>query len=162
MSGVPNDEELLVSHPDATWLPHGGRADVVLVGTDAVLPTPTCLVRVLATRDGKVFTVPRADGKGLDIPTLPVGEGGAVSSLQALMVGVLGGAHPTVLLGYVRNVVPGAPDDYPWPSPDAHFAVWHCAVPVDCEPRGVWLDAYEAESQLRDRHWWPLAAHVPG
>lgn len=157
---MPEEDELLVSVADAAWLPEGGRADVVLAGPDAVPPDPTCLVRVLASRDGKVFTVPRADGKGLDLPTLPVGDGTAHGCLQALMAQVVGSAHPAVLLGYVRNVVPDAPADYPWPSPEAHFAVWHCAVPAACEPRGTWLDAAEAESQLGERHWWPLAAHV--
>ena len=159
---MADHEELLARHHEAAWLPPGGRADVVLVGKDAAVPAPTCVVRVLATRDGDVFTVPRTDGKGLDIPTAPVAEAGAVGSLQALMLGVFGEVHPAKLLGYVRNVVPDAPDDYPWPSPDAHFAVWHCAVPADCEPRGVWLAAAEAGSHLRERHWWPLAAHVPG
>jgi hypothetical protein len=135
LAGVPNNEVLLVSHTDAGWLPDGGRADVVLAGTDAALPRPTCVVRLLATRDGKVLAVPRADGKGLDIPALSVRPSEVDDCLQALIVRVLGGVHPTMLLAYVRNVVTGAPDDYPWPSPDAHFAVWYCAVPADCESR---------------------------
>ena len=74
---------------------------------------------------------------------------------------VLGSVQPTRLVGYVRNVVPEAPDDYPWPSPCAHFAVWHCRLPEDVEPAGVWLDAASAGTEMGARHWWPLAAHVP-
>jgi hypothetical protein len=158
---MPNAERVFFSHKDAAWLPDGGRADVVLAGTDSAPPSPTCVVRLLATRDGNVFTVQRADGKGLDIPTMSVSDGAVDESLEMLMVRVLGSVQPSKLLGYVRNVVPGAPDDYPWPVPHAHFAVWHCAMPAGCDPQGVWLDSVEAERHLADRHWWPLAAHTP-
>jgi hypothetical protein len=133
---VPTSERVLVSNATPSWLPDGGRADVILGGTDSVPPSPTSLVRLLATRHGKVFTVHRADGSGLDIPSLSV-EGGAVEGcLKALMVRTFGGVHPARFLGYVRNIVSGAPNDYAWPSPHAHFAVWHCALPPDCDPRG--------------------------
>ena len=158
---MPSRERVLLSHPDAAWLPDGGRADVVLAGTGSVPPSPTCVVRLLATRDGSVLTVHRADGRGLDIPTMSVRDGAVDGCLEALMVRVIGSVQPTTLLGYVRNVVPGAPDDYPWAVPHAHFAVWHCALPADCDPQGVWLDSVEAERHLVDRHWWPLAAHAP-
>lgn len=149
-----------MSNPQPSWLPVGGRADVVLAEADAVPPRPTCLVRLLVMRERKVLAVHRADGRGLDIPTLLVEDGAVDDSLQALVVRVLGKEHPTELLGYVRNTVPGSPADYPWPSPQAHFAVWHCASPIDREIRGVWLEMSEAEALLGDRHWWPLAAHA--
>lgn len=158
---MTNAEQVLVSHPDAAWLPDGGRADVVLAVGPPAVPRPTCLVRLLATRQRQIFTTARADGGGLDIPTLPVGDRVVEDCLHALLVRVLGSMYPTTLLGYVRNVVQGTPDDYPWPSPDAYFVVWHFQLPTDFNAGGVWLDAVEAEEQLGDRHWWPLAAHVP-
>jgi hypothetical protein len=33
-------------------------------------------------------------------------------------------------------------------------------VPTPRDAPGIWLDAAEAEAELRDRHWWPLAAHA--
>ena len=156
-----NGERALVSHADAPWLPKGGRADVVLADEVAELPAPTCLVRLLATRGGRVLTVPRADGGGLDIPTRRVEASTPADCLRTLVMDVLGSVQPTRLVGYVRNVVPEAPDDYPWPSPCAHFAVWHCRLPEDVEPAGVWLDAASAGTEMGARHWWPLAAHVP-
>ena len=158
MSG---DGQVVVSHAHASWLPAGSRADVVLAARQAVAPpSPVCVVRLLATRDGRVLTAARPDGAGLDLPTLRVATGTAEGCLQALVTQTLGRAHPVTLLGYVRNVVPDAPDDYPWPSPEAHFAVWRCQVPPGVEPAGVWLDAFEAKAHLADRHWWPLAAHA--
>jgi hypothetical protein len=158
---MPNAERVLASHRDAAWLPEGGRADVVLADVDAEVPAPTCLVRLLATRDDQVLTVPRADGDGLDIPTQRVARGAHADALRTLMTRVLGGVHPSMLLGYVRNAVPEAPDDYPWPSPDAYFAVWQCRLPEELDPAGVWLDAETAATELSARHWWPLAAHLP-
>ena len=105
--------------------------------------------------------MPRADGGGLDIPTLHVTDDTAEACLQTLQLRTLGGLHPTTLLGYVRNVVHEAPRDYPWPSPDAYFVVWHCQVPQDVAVEGAWLDPAEAKAQLGGRHWWPLAAHAP-
>src|SRR5512144_81268 len=98
------------------------------------------MVRLLATRDRRVLTVARADGGGLDIPTLHVADGVAEACLQTLQLRTLGSVHPTTLLGYVRNVVHEAPDDYPWPLPDAYFVVWHCQLPADVDAEGVWLD----------------------
>lgn len=69
---MQNTDVVLFSHPDAAWLPEDGRADVVLAGAHSVPPDPTCVVRLLVTHGGKVLTVDRADGKGLDIPTMAV------------------------------------------------------------------------------------------
>lgn len=161
VGGVPNAEQVLVSYHDAAWLPEGGRADVVLAGKHDTAPSPTCLVRLLVTQRRRVLVVRRLDGMGLDIPTLRVGEANVDECLQNLMVGALGGLHPITLLGYVRNHVPAAPDDYPWPWPHAHFTVWHSELPGDLHVGGVWLNAADAEAELGNRHWWPLADHVP-
>jgi hypothetical protein len=131
---------------------------VVAVGTDGVPPEPTCLVRVLATRDGRICTLPRADGRGLDIPTrrldgLPVEE-----CLRELLRDTFGGVRPTTLLGYVRNTVAAPTEGYEWPTPEAYFAVWHCELPPDDDVTAVWLTGAEAKAELGDRHWWPLTA----
>jgi hypothetical protein len=157
---VTTSEQLLASHPDAAWLPEGGRAEVVLAGAGDEVPTPVCLVRLALTRDGRVLTVPRAGG-GLDLPTEPVHRGDHAVALATLTDRVLGGEHPTSFLGFVRNVVPDAPDDYPWPSPEAHFAVWRCRLRDGLEPSGAWLDAPSAAAELGSRHWWPLVAQLP-
>lgn len=157
---MSNAQRVLSSRSGPAWLPDGGRADVVLAGTHGVVPSPTCLVRLIATHGDVVLTVPRADGGGLDIPTRRVGDEVVADCLQALLVRVGGSLRNTSLLGYVRNRVHEAPDDYPWPSPDAYFTVWHCQMPMEANAEGTWLDAAEAEIQLSARHWWPLAAHL--
>jgi hypothetical protein len=164
---VSNPEQFVASLRDAAWLPPGGRADVVLAH-DGNVPSPTCLVRLLVTRDRQVLTQRRRDGRGRDIPTRHVGDGDPQDVLLRLMLDVLGGAHPTSLLGYVRNVVPDASEDYPWPCPEAHFVVWHCSLPADSATAALtaagsgttWLTPAEATTQLGERHWWPLAAHL--
>ena len=157
---MSNAEQVLVSHPEAPWLPQGGRADVVLAGGRAAAPTPTCLVRLVATRDGRVLVAPRPDGRGLDLPTLRVGTAGVEERVRDLLLEALGDVYPAVLLGYVRNVVPEPADDYPWPTPDAYFSVWHSRLPANADVGGVWLGAVDAEAQVGERHWWPLADHV--
>lgn len=151
----------LTSVPDAPWLPSGGRADVIVVGEEATLPDPTCLVRLLVTRRGSLLTVPRADGDGVDIPTSRVADGDVAAVLRRLVVQTLGEEVPAHLLGYVRNEVLDPPDSYPWPSPRAHFCVWHCEAPAGAEPRGTWLDRATAPLLLSARHWWPLVGHLP-
>lgn len=134
---------------------------MVLAGPAASAPTPTSMVRVLVTRRGELLTVPRADGRGLDIPSRRVGHGDAVEAcVQRLLRSALGSVPPAVLVGYVRNVVDQPTGDYPWPTPVAHFGVWHCELPAHCEVGGRWLDAGEATSLVAERHWWPIAAHV--
>jgi hypothetical protein len=157
---VPVEERVLAGRPDAPWLPPGSRAEVVLAGGSPP-PEPVCLVRLLATSDERVLTVPRADGSGLDIPSRVVGDESHTDCLEALRVGVLGVTPPTKLIGYVRNVVPSPGPGYPWPVPRAHFAVWHCPMPPDSEVAGTWLDLREAEAELGERHWWPLVDALP-
>lgn len=135
---------------------------MVLAGTDTDAPTPTCMVRVLATRHGDVLTLTRHDGKGLDIPTVTVGDDLVEDCLGSLLVSALGSLRPATLLGYVRNTVNQPADNYPWPVPEAYFTVWHCEVPAGCERQGRWLQPPSAQVELKDRHWWPLAAHVLG
>lgn len=103
----------------------------------------------------------RSDGRGLDIPTRAVGDGTWEEQVEALLRKTLtSNGHHARLLGYVCNDVPGAPEGYPWPAPHAYFVVWHYPLPAHRDARGMWLDAAEAEAELRDRHWWPLAAHA--
>ena len=147
---------MLVSRPDAPWLPPGSRADVVVAAAGQGPPDPVCLARLLVTCDGQVLTLPRADGRGLDIPTRAVGEESLADCLESLTLGALGRLRPTTLLGYVRNLVPAPQPGYPWPVPHAHFAVWHCRLPRAREVEGTWLDLREAEAELGERHWWPL------
>lgn len=154
-------ERVLVSHQGAAWLPVQGRADVVLAGVPAVPPSPICLVRLLVTCGTSILVEPRPDGRGLDIPTRAVGDGAWKEQIDDLLRQTLASAgHPARLLGYVRNDVAGAPEGYPWPAPHAYFVVWHYPAPTRRDARGRWLDAAEAEAELRDRHWWPLAAHA--
>ncbi|GAA1240521.1 hypothetical protein GCM10009657_15380 [Oryzihumus leptocrescens] len=54
------------------------------------------------------------------------------------------------------------PEAYPWPTPVAHFAVWHCELPPDCDVDGGWLDVGEARPLVGERHWWPVASHLMG
>lgn len=133
----------------------------MLAGVPAVAPSPICLVRLLVTRGKSILVEARSDDRGLDIPTRKVRDGAWEVSLEDLLRQTVTseGDHAR-LLGYVRNDVPGAPEDYPWPAPHAYFAVWHCPLLAYQDAPGMWLDAGEAEAELRDRHWWPLAAHA--
>lgn len=160
VGGVSTSERVLVSHDRAAWLPEGGRADVVLAGVPAVVPSPICLVRLLVTLRNRILVVPRPDGRGLDLPTRRVEGAGWDEAVGALVRQAVDGDHPARLLGYVRNTVPGAPAGYPWSVPYAHFAVWHLPLPDDRSTPGTWLGAAEAEVELGRRHWWPLVAHV--
>jgi len=118
------------------------------------------VVRVLATRGGAVLTRRRADGRGCDIPAQPVKDESVEPTLQSVLAGVAPEVGAARLLGWVRNVVDAPDQGYPWPTPDAYFAVWHCEVAPASDPEGEWLQPGEAEAHLGERHWWPLAAHV--
>ena len=157
---MSTSEHVLVSHQGAAWLPEGGRADVVLTGANHVVPAPLCLVRLLVTRGNSILVEARADGRGLDIPTRRITDGSWEGVVEGLLRQALGSVRHSALLGFVRNDVPGTPEDYPWPLPHAYFAVWHCPLPGDEEATGTWLDEVEAEAHLADRHWWPLAAQA--
>lgn len=157
---------VLASTPDAPWLPPGGRADVVLAGAGEDPPEPTCLVRLLVVHDGRVLVSPRGDSGGLDIPTRRVGDESPDVALRALAAETPASVGEPALLGYVRNVVPTPADGYPWPVPEAHFAVWVSDLGAGEGRRtqaAGWLDRHEAEEHLGERHWWPLAvAYLAG
>jgi hypothetical protein len=158
---MTSQARVLVSTPDAPWLPPGGRADVVLAGVDEDPPESTCLVRLLVVSDGAVLVSPRRDGGGLDIPTRRVGDESPDAALRALAAETPESVAEPALLGYVRNVVATPADGYPWPVPEAHFAVWVFGLEAGRGRRARtarWLDRHEAEEHLGERHWWPLAA----
>jgi hypothetical protein len=145
---------VVVSTSDATWLPPGGRADVV-ADPGGTAPVPTGLVRLLVRRDGQAFCVPRDDTRKLDLPTSAVQtlDDGS-TTIDLLAQDVLGRPAEPVLVGYVRNVVDGGTDDYPWPVPLTHFSVWEATGEPLIE--GLWMDLDDPGSPLRARHWWPL------
>jgi hypothetical protein len=153
---------LLVSRPDAAWLPPGGRADVVLAGGAETPPEPTCVVRLLVTCDGALLTRQRTDGRGLDLPSATVDGQPVTECLRRLQEDTVGPGASARLLGYVRNVVDTADGAYPWPRPLAHFSVWHCDLEGAHRVAGEWLAHEEAAVTLSERHWWPLAAELLG
>lgn len=158
---MTSQARVLASTQDAPWLPPGGRADVVLASGGEDPPEPTCLVRLLVVHDGGVLVSPRRDGGGLDIPTRRVGGESPDAALRTLAAETPAFAVESALLGYVRNVVATPADGYPWPVPEAHFAVWVSDLEAGRGRRAHtarWLDRHEAEEHLGERHWWPLAA----
>jgi hypothetical protein len=157
---MTSQARVLASTQDAPWLPPGGRADVVLAGVGEDPPVPTCVVRLLVVRDGAVLVVTRPDRGGLDLPTRRVGDESPDDALRALASETPAVAAEPALLGYVRNVVEKPADGYPWPVPEAHFAVWVSDLEAGRGRRAQtarWLDRQEAEEHLGERHWWPLA-----
>lgn len=135
---------------------------MVLAAAESPVPAPICMVRLLATRGRDILTVTRDDGRGLDIPSVRVGVSPVQERLEALLLDSIGALQPATLVGYVRNVVTEPTEDYPWPVPDAYFAVWHSEVAERRVDRGLWTPARSAKSRLGTRHWWPLAAQVLG
>jgi len=111
------------------------------------------------TRSGSVLTRDREDGRR-DIPTRRVEEESVTDAVSSLLVDAMGDLAPASLLGWVRNIVAGPVAGYEWPTPQAHFAVWHCEAPADLQPEGGWLAAGRVESELGQRHWWPLGGHL--
>ncbi|SIN44385.1 hypothetical protein [Micromonospora cremea] len=102
---------------------------------------------VLATRDGRICTRPRADGRGLDIPTRRVDGLPVEECLRGLLRDTFGGVRPTTLLGYVRNTVAAPTEGCEWPTSEAYFAVWHCELPPDDDVTAVWLTGAEAKAE---------------
>ncbi|NYI40265.1 hypothetical protein [Demequina lutea] len=140
-----------LEHPP--WLPPGSSAQIRRGGA---APRPMCLVRLLLRKDDLIFTLPRDDTGKLDLPTRrtevhDLDGTEAITLLQQEVTGVVGNAR---FVGSVRNLVETPTDDYEWPTPIAHFGVWEAGV----QPMvpGHWLNPEEAESPLRDRHWYPL------
>lgn len=155
-------ERVVASVPDAPWLPPGSRADVITSSQEAP-PSTTVVVR-LALRRGTDLLVLERRGRGLDLPSAPVGGHSAIEALDRLAAVVLGGSalpRPT-LVGYVRNTVPHPDDDYPWPTPQAAFAVFTAELERSARvAAGSWLEASRMEAELAERHWWPLLDPSP-
>ena len=154
---------LLTSLEGASWLPSGGRAEVVLAAPGDPAPAPVGLVRLLVDDDdGRLLCVPRTGGRpGVDLPTTAVTDGDTAAALDRLTHAVLGQACETTLVGFVRNTVPEGVV-YEWPSPVAHFTV-HRPASSGVPPvvAGVWLHPVADADQLSERHWWPLVAVDP-
>lgn len=173
-------ERVVRSVPEAPWLPPGSRADVIASRQERA-PANTVLVRLAVLRGQDVLVAARSDG-GLDLPSRTVGDAevsATVARLQESVLGAPGHAMPR-LLGYVRNTVPNPGPDYPWPAPQACFAVFlerdtatdqpgdlrhdlpdDLAGDVVGQPEGArWLAPDRALVELSGRHWWPLVADV--
>lgn len=154
---VHHAQRLLQRHDPCSWLPEGGVADVIADESEQP-PRPTPVVRLLVTSPAGILTIHEPDGR-LGIPTARVADD-PQTSVVALTRAHLVGEHTPLAIGYVRNHVPGPAAGYPWPTPFAHFAVWHCAVGSDEARQGSWLELPRARAALGERHWWPLAATV--
>lgn len=142
------DETLVHVTTDAPWLPPGGRAEVVRL---ASAPRPMSMVRLLLRRSDEVFCIRRAETGTLDLPTrrTDADDPDGSTAIRALAAELVGPRAPLAFVGAVRNVV-DLPDDYPWPTPLAHFGVWaSTGAPIT---DGTWV----ALSDLRERHWHPL------
>lgn len=153
--GVKADDETVIrATPNASWLPVGGTAEVV---RRASVPRPMCMVRLLLRRADTVFCVPRPETCRLDLPTEAVGAGDTAAGLvtiAALADQVFGSSDGLTFVGAVRNIVQAPEAGYAWPTPHAYFGVWTSSG--DPVVQGRWLALGEA-SELRDRHWFPLA-----
>lgn len=90
------------------------------------------------------------------MPTLIVASSALTGEEAALDLAesVFGFAVNVQPVGFVKNTVPLATADYPWPIPAAHFAVFK----AEGEPilDGEWISLTGATSPLRARHWYPL------
>ncbi len=142
-------ETLVGVTSDAPWLPPGGRAEVV---QREVPPSPMSMVRLLLRRGDEVFCVPRSGTGKLDLPTRLTAANdldGSVA-IRALAAEVAGLGADLAFVGAVRNVVERPVDDYPWPTPLAHFGLW--ASPDAPIIDGTWIDL----ATLTERHWHPL------
>lgn len=148
-------ERVLDSRLDPPWLPAGSRADVIASRQDNG-PANTVVVRLLATTADALLVVADADGR-LGLPSRAVGAPGPEEALRQLQVETLGSAGRAALVGYVRNTVPAPGAAYPWPAPQACFAVYSRRVD-DAAPfgGGHWIAVNEALEHLGERHWWPL------
>ncbi len=153
-------ERVVRSTLDAPWLPAGGRADVIVSRQDDA-PANTVVVRLALVGNRGLLVVEHSDG-GLDLPSrLLVHETPehGVAQLSAELTGNANGS-PAALIGYVRNTVRTPYGDYPWPTPQACFAVYlgeaaHSRAPA---APARWIGQEAAARQLSQRHWWPLLA----
>lgn len=152
-------ERVLQSTSHASWLPRGGRADVIASRQENAPPN-TVVVRLAVTGPSGLLVRRRPDGD-LDLPSSPVGSATVEAALADLVVSTVGaaGRQAPSLIGYVRNVVREPDDDYPWPTPFACFAVH--ALPSsgrEVLTVGEWVALRDSAGELGDRHWWPVVA----
>lgn len=154
-------ERVVRAVPGASWLPPGSRADVIASRQDDP-PANTVLVRLALVRGQDLLVVERSDS-GWDLPSRAVRDQTPAEALAALVEDVMGlpiSLSPT-LLGYVRNTVPSPDPGYPWPVPKACFAVYSDRLAQGDEPsHATWLALDRAESELSQRHWWPLTERL--
>lgn len=154
-------ERVVMSTPEAPWLPAGGRADVIASRQDDPPPN-TVLVRLAVTGPAGLLVRRRADG-GADLPTRAVGDGSPATALRFLVSDVTGSADGGRTdprhIGYVRNVVRMPVADYAWPTPFACFAV-HALSLHESErlASGEWIAVQDTAAELDRRHWWPIVA----
>lgn len=152
-------ERVIQSTLNASWLPTGGRADVIASRQDEA-PATTVVIRLALLRQDAVLAVERADG-GLDLPSRRVVDQTPGEAVRALSASLEEQAEPreAELVGYVRNTVTSPDPDYPWPVPHACFAVYlGRSAGADASGTGIWLDPRAAARDLAQRHWWPLLA----
>lgn len=149
-------ERVVLSVPDAPWLPPGARADVIASRQDEA-PPRTVVVRAVVRDSRGLLVVERGDGGGLDLPMRRVAGGEPPTSALDDLAAELGVWRARAqLIGYVRNVVRMPDPDYPWPVPTACFALF--TLPADGVEGGRWLPAVDQPAALGERHWWPLLA----
>lgn len=153
-------ERVVEALPGAPWLPPGSRADVIASRQDEA-PATTVVVRLALLRGAELLAVERNEG-GWDLPSRPVADGTPAEHLAALVEELVGSSlRVASLVGYVRNTVPQPTADYPWPAPQACFAVYSARLAPDVEvPTGWWLAPTRARAELSSRHWWPLVDHL--
>lgn len=149
-------ERVVLSTPDAPWLPPGSRADVIASRQDNPPPN-TVVVRAALSSDKGLFVVERDDGGGPDLPTRTVQSGeSAESALTALCEGIGVSSAGAALLGYVRNVVKAPGPGYAWPVPNACFTVFSVPSNGQAPTSGSWCPPSAQQRELGERHWWPL------
>lgn len=151
-------ERVVMSTPDAPWLPPGGRADVI-ASRQGDPPPNTVVVRAVVRDERGLLVSARPDGLGPDLPTRTVATGeSALEALRELCVDLGIEADGVRLLGYVRNVVRAPDADYPWPVPYACFSLFTLTSANGVT--GTWCPPERQQAELGERHWWPLV--TPG
>lgn len=174
-------ERVVASRSDVPWLPPGTRLDVI-ASRQPRPPSATVQVRLAVQRGDDLLVVRDRDGRA-DLPTETVLADGPQAALDVLRRRVLGrDVHADApLLGYVRYVVPDAAAPpgqtgqtvqtgqtghpaYPWPRPNACFAVFaepSSVVtgswgPAPHDGVGSWESARDVWPPGEAPDWWPL------
>lgn len=158
MKPMDRSARLLQETPDAPWLPPGGCAQV-WVGSDCDVPEPAVIVRLLLTRSrmGRTEFFCIQTPRGLDLPTRVVGSVPPLIALEQLVDETVGASAASVgCVGFVRNVVAQATEDYTFPVPLAHVPVFEARGAVTPRVPGTWLGVDEATALVDQRHWWPI------